>query len=136
MNNIKSLRKFMKMTQIELANLCNVSQGSISGYEAGRIEPDNETLMRMADIFHVSIDVILGRDKAPPESAVPSAERPTITYNAQPDSKAPKTAEARILSAGIDKMPAKDRERALRMVRLMFDQYEEYFKEGTDDDDT
>lgn len=136
MNNIKSLRKAMKLTQTELANLLNISQGSLSGYETGRIEPDNDMIVKMADIFHVSTDVILGREKLiqtvePPLPIIQNTEPTSDMISANP----PRTAEARILSAGIDKMPARDRERALRMVRLMFDQYSEYFEEENDDDD-
>ena len=137
MNNIKSLRKANKLTQIALANLLNISQGSLSGYETGRVEPDNEMLMRMADIFHVSVDVVLGREDAPTtHNDQLSFEVPKLPDIQPLDTAIPKTQEARILSAGIDKMPAKDRERALRMVRLMFDQYEEYFTGRNDDDDT
>lgn len=134
MNNIKAMRKKLHMTQIELADLCNISQSALSGYETGKYEPDNTTLRRLADIFHVSIDEILGYGGAAPQAA--QLERQSILDNENSDSiRVPRTTEARILSAGVDKMPARDRERVLNMVKLMFDQYEEYFNEGTDDDD-
>ena len=44
----------------------------------------------------------------------------------------PRTNEARILSAGVDRMPEADRKRILKMVELMFEQYKDYF-EGNDD---
>lgn len=47
----------------------------------------------------------------------------------------PKTPEARILCAGIDKMPPEDRERALSIMRLTFAQYAKFFEEGEKEDD-
>lgn len=52
----------------------------------------------------------------------------------QQNGSVPKTPQARILAAGIDQMPERERERALNMVRLMFEQYSDFF-ERTDDDD-
>ncbi len=70
MNNIRKLRLQKKLTQIELAQLCNTTQGTISSYENGRYEPDLQTLKRMADIFGVSIDDIT--DYTPGETQTPT----------------------------------------------------------------
>ena len=45
-----------------------------------------------------------------------------------------KTVEAKLISAGVDKMPPEQRERALTMMKLMFLEYADYF-ERTDSDD-
>lgn len=45
----------------------------------------------------------------------------------------PQTSEARILAAGVDRLPKAERERALEFARLLFVQYADYF-ERTDDD--
>ena len=71
MNNIKKLRKAKKLTQIELARLCNITQGTLSGYETGRYEPDMETLKLLADIFRVPIDEIVGYAPTELESQAP-----------------------------------------------------------------
>ena len=131
MNNIRRLRKRAGLTQAELSRRCNISQGALSGYETGKYEPDNTTLLRMADIFNVSVDEILGRNTQEQRTASSMA---TQDEHEALSPALPKTAEARILSAGVDRMPAKDRERALHMMRLMFEQYEEFFRE--DDNDT
>lgn len=60
MNNIKKLRKEKRLTQIELARLCHITQGTLSGYETGRYEPDMETLKLLADIFGVQVDEVIG----------------------------------------------------------------------------
>lgn len=133
--NIKYLRKKNKLNQTQLARLLNISQATLSTYETGRHEPDTATLIQLAEIFGVSTDVILGYEKPPDEI---SAQQNSVQTNLKQTLDLPiaKTKEAKILSAGVDKMPARDRERVLNMVRLMFDQYEEYFTERNDDDDT
>ena len=60
MNRIAELRKEKKMSQISLGMKLNVSQKMISAYENGKHEPSIDLLMRMADIFHASIDYIVG----------------------------------------------------------------------------
>ena len=57
-------------------------------------------------------------------------------YTIQHKELQPKTIEAKILSAGVDKMPEADRERALDMMRLMFTEYADYFEKGNDDNES
>lgn len=70
MNRIKELRKKKGLTQIQLANIMHVSQGTISAYEAGTVQIDQETLKSFADYFGVSIDYLLNYENAekPPEA--------------------------------------------------------------------
>lgn len=49
------------MSQAELAEKLGVSQQTISKYERGTREPDNETLAKLAEIFDCSIDYLLGK---------------------------------------------------------------------------
>ena len=64
MNRIRELRKQMDMTQKELAKHLQVSDSTLSYWEMGKYEPDNETLMRLSRFFQVPIDYILGGDFA------------------------------------------------------------------------
>lgn len=59
--NLKFLRKKAGMTQAELAKKLHVKQYNISDYEIGRIEPNIATLTKIADVFQVSIDFLVGR---------------------------------------------------------------------------
>lgn len=59
--NLKFLRKKAGMTQAELAKKLHVKQYNISDYEIGRIEPSIATLTKIADVFQVSIDFLVGR---------------------------------------------------------------------------
>ena len=45
----------------------------------------------------------------------------------------PRTAEAKILAHGIDKLPKAQREQALNVVKAMFSQYSDYFEKGVDE---
>lgn len=58
---LKKLREQKKLNQTELANLLEVSNGSISKWERGDRQPDYETLEKIADTFNVTIDYLLGR---------------------------------------------------------------------------
>lgn len=50
----------MEMKQIDLAKRLNVRQTTISNWETGRTEPDSATLQKLAVLFDVSVDYILG----------------------------------------------------------------------------
>ena len=58
--DLKALRKQKGLTQAELANILHVAQGTVSGYENGKYDPDTATLTRMATIFGVTVDELLG----------------------------------------------------------------------------
>lgn len=50
----------MRLNQEGLAVKLNVSQSTISAYEVGERMPDLETLIAIADFFHVSLDYLAG----------------------------------------------------------------------------
>lgn len=58
---IKESRKKAGFSQKEVADFLNVSQGTISSWEADRTEPDLHSLIKLSDYFGVSIDSLLGR---------------------------------------------------------------------------
>lgn len=62
-DRLKELREEKELTQEELGKFLNVSRQTISGYEAGSIEPSIKNLIKLADIFNVSLDYLLGRTK-------------------------------------------------------------------------
>ena len=59
--NLKQLRRSRGISQQKLADLLGISQQSINQYENHSIEPDIDTLSRMASYFETSIDYIVGR---------------------------------------------------------------------------
>lgn len=56
---IKELRKENRYTQAELALLLGVTKSTIASYENDSRQPSYEVLVKLSDIFHVSIDSIL-----------------------------------------------------------------------------
>lgn len=67
---IRELRKEFGMKQIDLADMLNVSQATLSAWENGKNKPDIDTLQKMADFFHVSVDYILGVKKITARPAI------------------------------------------------------------------
>ncbi len=57
---IKDLRKSKRLTQAQLADLLNVSDKAVSKWENDEGMPDIENLKRLAAVFNVSVDYILG----------------------------------------------------------------------------
>lgn len=63
---LKELREARHLSQLRLATeLLNLTQNSISRYENLEREAGYETLIRIADYFHVSLDYLLGRSDEP-----------------------------------------------------------------------
>ena len=56
---IKSYRESKKMTQKDIAEILEVEPGTISKYESGMIEPNIESIKRLAETFGITIDELL-----------------------------------------------------------------------------
>lgn len=61
MNRIKELRLSLDLTQAELAQKIGFNQTAIGKYERNELEPSVSTLIKLADIFNVSTDYLIGR---------------------------------------------------------------------------
>lgn len=59
-NKLKELRNQNKMTQQQLAAQIGVSKSVISYYELQERIPSPEILLKLASVFHVSTDYLLG----------------------------------------------------------------------------
>ena len=59
---LKSLRNQKKWSQKDVGEKLGISNVSVSGYESGNRFPDTQTLAKIADVFEVSTDYLLGRD--------------------------------------------------------------------------
>lgn len=60
MTNIELLRITHKLSQAQLAQQVSVSQGAVSQWEQGITYPNVNIQKRLAEIFDVSIDYLLG----------------------------------------------------------------------------
>ncbi|MCL6516590.1 helix-turn-helix transcriptional regulator [Alicyclobacillus sp.] len=71
-DRLRQLRNERKWSQEELGRRINVTKVSVSGYENGNRMPDTDTLQKIADVFGVSIDYLLGRsDVKEPGEKIP-----------------------------------------------------------------
>ncbi|MBD2629171.1 helix-turn-helix domain-containing protein [Trichormus variabilis] len=61
---IANLREKAGWSQRKLAELLGVSHVSIQNWEKGSSIPNSLELVKMADLFNVSTDFLLGRDKS------------------------------------------------------------------------
>lgn len=59
--NLKEQRKLYGYTQRQVAEKLGISQPSYIRYENGSSEPTLENLVKLADLFDVSVDYLLGR---------------------------------------------------------------------------
>ncbi len=59
-NRIRDLRKKHHMSQIRLSIELGVSQETISAYESGKHYPSYPSLVKLSEIFGVSIDFLMG----------------------------------------------------------------------------
>ena len=60
LENLRKLREEASVSQKQLAESIGVSQQSINKYENHNIEPDIETMIRIADYFNTSVDYLIG----------------------------------------------------------------------------
>ena len=82
MNIFRELRKQKGLTQIELAKMVNVQQTTVSKWEVGRAVPDYPVLLKLAELYGVSVDYLLGREAITPEeraAGVTATKKVSIT---------------------------------------------------------
>ena len=60
---IKEFRESSKMTQIDLAKKIGVKRSTVAMWEAGRIYPRVEVLIKLSDLFGCTIDELVKGEK-------------------------------------------------------------------------
>ncbi len=61
-NRLKMLRKERHMTQVQVAHRVGVTKAMISAYETATRSPSYDILIRLAHVFGVTTDYLLGID--------------------------------------------------------------------------
>lgn len=59
-NKLKNLRKQKRLTQKQVADRIGLAISAVSSYEAGTRYPSYDVLIKLAHIYHVSTDYLLG----------------------------------------------------------------------------
>ncbi|MHB9105797.1 MAG: LexA family protein [Armatimonadota bacterium] len=79
---LRELRVSARMTQEELADRVGYTRQLISLWEKGTASPDVDTLSKLAEIYRVTVDYLLGRQEVTPvivEQAAPVKAPPATT---------------------------------------------------------
>ncbi|MCL7871014.1 helix-turn-helix domain-containing protein [Bacillus altitudinis] len=58
-DRLRSLREKHNLTQEQIAKIIGISRGTYAHYEINKRRPDYETLIKITDIFNVSLDFLL-----------------------------------------------------------------------------
>lgn len=61
--NLKILRTERSFSQQKLANLIEVSQQCVSEWENGNIQPTLPALIKLSDVFEITIDELVGKKR-------------------------------------------------------------------------
>ena len=76
-NRIREVRKLNGMTMKQLGAEIGVAESTVSQYETGKREPDNETLLRIGELFNVTVGYLLGAEE--------QKENPTVQMDSEVD---------------------------------------------------
>lgn len=69
---IKALREAAGLTQAELGKKVNKGESTVRMWELGKSEPDLDTTIKLAEVFNVSTDYLLGKDTLKSTEQMPS----------------------------------------------------------------
>lgn len=75
MDQLRSLRKEHNWKQKDVADMLGIHVTTYTKYETGVSEPNHEMLLKLADIFDVSIDYLLERTNKKETPPTASGER-------------------------------------------------------------
>ena len=75
---IRTLRQQMNLTQQAVADQLQIDRTTYTKYEAGRVSPDQQGLIRLAEIFGCTVDSLLGVDSVDQQPQVASSGQETM----------------------------------------------------------
>lgn len=100
--NLKEIRAKRNLTQQQVADHIGCSAVVYSRYEKGTRQPSIETLLRLADLFGVTVDYLLGRQNVE-DSTLSKFEVDLVNAARNADDRACEDALQVLISHGIDK---------------------------------
>jgi transcriptional regulator with XRE-family HTH domain len=101
-DRLKELRKANhRMTQADVANKLGVAKTTYASYEQGRRDPDISMLTKIASLFGVSVDYLLGHttDKKPKKVDIDDSDV-IMTYQGKPIPESDMEIIKRLLGGG------------------------------------
>ena len=149
MNRVKELRIKNGLQQKDIALALHIQQPSVSKWEKQISDPTDENVAKLAELFHVAPEEIVYY--SPSVKPAWDVEYPAgvalrtgsnsgrnltdediakIAAAITPKAYAVQSAEARIIAAGVDKLPPEDRARALNVMRAVFALDPELFRDN------
>ena len=114
------------MNDTAIADALNVSRQTVCSWKSGARSPKKPTVISIANYFDVDTAWLMGFDVSP-EPSIRSLVNNAV-YAGMVMAQ-PQTEEARILSRGIDRLSPEERAQALAVVKAMFAQHPEIFKD-------
>lgn len=60
---LRMLRKKARMTQADVADVLNLHRTAYTKYETDKASPDQACLLELAELFHVTVDYLLGKNE-------------------------------------------------------------------------
>lgn len=144
MNIVRELLRKHDIQQKQLAIELGVSNPTVSDWVHNRKDPSGKNLKKLAEFFGVDELVILGSSPTgTKQNKLFVPENPAISGKTETEQilnriieqldQMPKTAEAKIVSYGMDTLPQDQRELIVKMVSAM---YPDNFKvKGNNDDE-
>lgn len=115
---IKMLRRSQGLTQVEFAKRLFVTSAAVSQWENDQTRPDMERLIRISKEFQVPLSYF--SDDQPQTTETELIKQHLLI---ELGASQPKTEEAKFISLAIDKMPQKDREKAMNVLKAMYGDY-------------
>ena len=86
---LTQLRRNSGMTQKKIAQSLSIDRSTYAYYELDKTKPDFETLVRISNIYQVSVDYLLGQTDSPGIGSVVRVQEPTLSYGDLSDDPTP-----------------------------------------------
>lgn len=105
---LRLLRQQHGLTQMAVAEQLCVDRTTYNKYEAGKVSPDHQGLLKLAAMFNVTVDHLLGR-----ESAVTLAV-------AEGDGAVMVSEQEKLLLQLFRQLPSEEKDRVVEQVQIAF----------------
>ena len=130
MDRLRECRQKANLSQKYVALSLGIAEPSVSNWERGKTRPSNENIAKLADLYGVSVDYLLGRTDDPNNVST------KLESLGKQLTAASKSKEWRMLSEGLEEFERKRNAEFQMVFKFLTTSYPEIFKERTDDDDT